>query len=63
MGEVCGKNVNCKNASVNMSMKNKWKVVNNYTHEELYSIQALRRQWFAGLREGGEPRAAPYDNK
>jgi hypothetical protein len=29
-------------------------------------IQALRRQWFAGVRPGvlggNEPRAAPYDN-
>jgi hypothetical protein len=31
-----------------------------------YNIQALRRQWFAGVRPGvlggNEPRAAPYDN-
>jgi hypothetical protein len=39
---------------------------NSYFLEKITLIQALRRQWFAGVRPGvlggNEPRAAPYDN-
>jgi hypothetical protein len=35
-------------------------------HANYHIKQALRRQWFAGVRPGvlggNEPRAAPYDN-
>jgi hypothetical protein len=36
--------------------------LSKFFSQQLLCKQALRRQWFAGVR-GSEPRAAPYDNK
>jgi hypothetical protein len=43
---------------------NQQRPYNHVSHQKCQNHlkQALRRQWFAGLR-GSEPRAAPYDNK